>query len=211
VVKFEIIDRRVNPRGKSMPSRHRFIKRHDLLIREAIRRCIDDTSITDRGALDREIRISSKDLHEPTFHHGLGGDREEVYPGNKEYTAGDKLPKPISGASISIQQKRPGDEEEDFVFVLTGSEWDELWFEDLELPPMVKKVLTGSEEMEFTRDGFMSEGPPSKLDIVQSIRRAQPRRRAIRAAKTRKINSLVVERELIETIIMARSAGGDTS
>ena len=44
-----------------------------------------------------EVSIPLHGIREPTFHHGSGGIRDHVLPGNKEYRAGDEIPRPPSG------------------------------------------------------------------------------------------------------------------
>ncbi|MCW5748645.1 MAG: DUF444 family protein, partial [Alphaproteobacteria bacterium] len=40
-----------------------------------------------------EVRVPRKDVSEPSFGFGRGGDRERVFPGNREYTKGDRIPR----------------------------------------------------------------------------------------------------------------------
>ena len=44
-----------------------------------------------------EVRVPKKDISEPSFGFGRGGDREFVLPGNREYVAGDRIPRPEGG------------------------------------------------------------------------------------------------------------------
>ena len=78
-----IVDRRLAGKNKSIGNRERFLHRHKVQIREAVKRPIDGRGIRDveRG---EDIRIPKKDLSEPVFGHGEGGVREIVHPGNRE-------------------------------------------------------------------------------------------------------------------------------
>src|SRR6185503_368608 len=84
---FQLIDRRPNSRGKSDVNRARFLRRYKSQIQGAVKKMIGERSLTDmeRGG---EVRVLRKDISEPTFGFGRGGDREFVLPGNKEYAAG---------------------------------------------------------------------------------------------------------------------------
>src|SRR6266581_1621865 len=96
------IDRRLNPKGKSLANRQRFIRRARAQIREAVQKSLKDSGVADI-AKDRKIRISSQGTREPRFRHDpkKGGERDFVLPGNQEYTPGDQIKKPKQGESGS--------------------------------------------------------------------------------------------------------------
>src|SRR5690349_18752908 len=80
------------------------------------------------GDLERgeEVRIPKKDISEPIFHHGQGGKREMVHPGNKHYVTGDKIQRPKGGGgqgSGKGQASDSGEGEDDFTFALTKEEF----------------------------------------------------------------------------------------
>ena len=37
------------------------------------------------------ISIPQRDISEPVFHQGRGGDREQIHPGNDQFSTGDKI------------------------------------------------------------------------------------------------------------------------
>ena len=89
------------------------------------------------------ISIPAKDIEEPIFHHGQGGVRERVHPGNKDFVSGDTLPKPQAGAggggSGSGDASDSGGEGiDEFVFQISQGRVPGLYVEDLELPNLVK-------------------------------------------------------------------------
>ena len=92
----QIIDRRLAGKNKSIGNRERFLRRYKEQVKEAVRRAIDGRGIRDlqRG---EDVHIPKKDVSEPVFHHGSGGKREMVHPGNKEYVAGDRIQRPKGG------------------------------------------------------------------------------------------------------------------
>ena len=79
-----IIDRRLSGKNKSIGNRERFLRRYKGQIKEAVKRAIDGRGIRDIERAE-DITIPKKDISEPVFHHGPGGTREMVHPGNQEY------------------------------------------------------------------------------------------------------------------------------
>ena len=88
-----LIDRRENAPNKSAVNRARFLRRYKEQIRRAVHDMVSERSITD---MDRggNVSVPRKDISEPVFRHGPGGDREIVHPGNREFTKGDRIPRP---------------------------------------------------------------------------------------------------------------------
>ncbi len=189
-----IIDRRLSGKNKSIGNRERFLRRVKEQVKEAVRRAIDGRSIKDieRG---EDIRIPKKDLSEPTFHHGDGGVREVVRPGNKEFVKGDRSPKPQGGGQGSggSQASDSGEGDDDFVFHLSREEFMEVFFEDLALPHLVRTELTEQPEWKTHRAGFVSDGSPTNLHVVRSMRGALSRRIALGLAKRRSLAELEEE------------------
>ena len=70
-----IIDRRLNDRNKSATNRERFIRRYKAHVQRAVTDMVAERSIRDmeRGG---QVKIPVKDIAEPSFRHGPGGDRE---------------------------------------------------------------------------------------------------------------------------------------
>jgi len=88
-----LIDRRPNDRGKSAVNRERFLRRYKTQIQDAVKKMVGERRLADieQGG---EVRVPKKDIAEPSFGFGRGGDREFVLPGNREYVAGDRIPRP---------------------------------------------------------------------------------------------------------------------
>ena len=166
-----IIDRRLSGKNKSVGNRERFLRRVKEQVKEAVRRAVDGRSIQDieRG---EEVRIPKKDLAEPHFHHGDGGRREVVRPGNREWVKGDRSPKPDGGGQGGggSQASDSGEGEDDFVFQLSREEFMEVFFEDLALPRLVRTELAEQPEWKQHRAGFVSSGSPTNLSVVRSLR-----------------------------------------
>ena len=193
-----IIDRRLAGRNKSIGNRERFLRRHKEQIKEAVKRAIDGRGIRDveRG---EEIHIPKKDLSEPVFGHGQGGVRETVHPGNRDYVRGDRIERPKGGAGAGSgkgQASDRGEGEDDFVFALSKEEFMQVFFEDLALPHLVRTQLAEVPEYKTHRAGYRSDGTPSSLHVVRSMRGALGRRIALGMGPRRQL--LVLEAELAE-------------
>jgi len=195
-----IIDRRLNSKDKSAVNRQRFLKRYRKHIKRAVSDAVSRRSITDmeRG---EDISIPQKDIEEPVFGHGSGGNRARVLPGNKEFVAGDQLKRPEGGqggGSGAGSASDGGEGVDDFVFQITQSEFLEFMFEDLELPNLVKRQLAADDTFKLVRAGISEDGTPNQLNVVRSMRSAYARRIAMGAGKRRRRNEL--QRELEDSL-----------
>jgi uncharacterized protein len=181
-----IIDRRLNPGGKSLANRQRFLRRARALIRQAVRRETSDRSIKDieQGG---EISISSD-----------GGRREYVLPGNKKFVEGDEIPRPEEDGGGGSGGSGDGDGIDEFRFVLTAEEFLDLFLEDLELPDLAKRKLASEAAMSFRRAGFSTSGPPASLDVPRTMRNAMARRMALKRPRKEDIAALETEIAALE-------------
>lgn len=188
-----IVDRRLNGRHKSTINRQRFLKRYREHIREAVNDAVNQRSIRDMERGER-IVIPRKDLSEPQFHHGPGGRRSVVHPGNREFQQGDTIARPPGGgAGDGGQASNQGEGLDDFAFELDPREFLNFLFEGLALPNLVKRQLQGESSYRAVHGGIVSEGTPSKINIVRSMRQASMRRRALGAASRRQLGELKAE------------------
>ena len=184
-----IVDRRLNPKAKSLGNRQRFLRRAKAEIREAVRDSLKKRKVADVDG-GENVRIRTKSLKEPTF--GLGSDsgqRDQVLPGNKEFSPGDVIRKPESGGGGRGQKgSDQGEGEDEFVFSLTREEFLDIFFEDLELPNLVKAKLKNLKSPEPFRAGFMTDGPPAKMNHVRTMRNSLARRIALRRPRQNEID-----------------------
>lgn len=192
-----IIDRRLNGKNKSMVNRQRFLRRYRHHIKRAVSDAVNKRSIMDmeRG---EKISIPTRDLNEPTFNNGQGGQRHRIFPGNKSFQQGDKLPRPEEsggGGSGSGNASNQGEGIDDFSFFISKEEFLDYVFEDLALPNMVKKTLSAMDETAYRRAGFKSFGTPNNLSVIRSMRSAHARRIALSASSRRKLRERKAEYE----------------
>ena len=194
-----IIDRRLNSKGKSSTNRGRFVGRVKGSVKEAVRKVITDGNIKDIvDSKGKGISIPSKGLNQPTFRHGKGGVNNSSHPGNKEYVQGDRIKRPPpSGGQGGQEGAQDGEGEDDFHFHLTQEEFLEIFFEDLELPDLVRKDLAVTDDFISKRCGFSTDGNPSRLNIIRSAKQAKGRRAALRGPKKKKLKELQAELVLL--------------
>jgi uncharacterized sporulation protein YeaH/YhbH (DUF444 family) len=197
----QIIDRRLAGKNKSIGNRERFLRRYKEQIKGAVRRAIDGRGIRDieRG---EDIKIPKKDISEPVFQHGQGGQREMVHPGNREYVTGDRIKRPQGGGSAggsgSGQASDSGEGEDDFVFSLSKEEFMQVFFEDLALPHLIRTQLAETPEWKSHRAGYSSDGTPNNLHVVRSMRGALGRRIALGNDKRREMRELEARLEMLK-------------
>lgn len=176
-----IIDRRLNGKNKSAVNRQRFIRRYKEQIKKAVSDAVSERSITDIESSE-SVSIPAKDIGEPIFEVGDGGNRTRVLPGNKEFLQGDRIPRPQGGGSggQGSEASKDGEGEDDFVFQISKKEFLDLFFEDLELPNLSKKKLAQNiTTFKKVRAGFTLDGVPANMNIIRSMKGALARRIAI--------------------------------
>ncbi|CAN5131536.1 YeaH/YhbH family protein [soil metagenome] len=198
-----LIDRRQQSKNKSAINRERFLRRYKSQIKDAVARAVKGRSITDIESGEK-VSIPVKDVNEPTFGHAHGGVWETISPGNKEYLKGDRVARPKQGGGAGGGQASNSDEtgEDDFMFELTREEFMNYFFEDLELPNMVKTQLTSTTEFKNQRAGYRVYGTPTNIHVLRSLRGALGRRIALGGKPHTRLKE--AEQELIEMLLDMR-------
>jgi len=186
-----IIDRRLNERNKSAGNRARFMRRYKKQIRRAVSERIGERSIRDM-ATGGEVEIPAGDISEPRWRHGEGGEREIVLPGNREFESGDRLKRPQGqGGGGGSGDGGEGDGDEDnFTFALSRDEFMEIFFDDLELPHLLRTEAGDITEPAYERAGYTRDGAPVNLSVVRTMQQALGRRIALSGAARRRLAEL---------------------
>lgn len=209
----DIIDRRSNPHGKNLENRQRVLARARGAVAKAARAAIDQGTLRET---DQTVTIPADVLHEPSFHTVFtSGERHVVLSGNKEFSAGDRLRRQQSGGDggggSGDGSAGGGEGQDGFRFVLTRDEFLDLFFEDLELPDLVKSQVVATETMAPTRAGISVDGTPSQLDMSRTMRQSMARRIGLRRPKPPEVRALEAEvaaleasREDVERLHMLR-------
>ena len=189
-----IVDRRLNPSGKNLANRQRFMRRAKSQIRKAVHESTAHGSIKDADD-GGEVVLPAQGVHEPHFRRSSsGGMRDHLLPGNKEYVAGDTLPRPRGGGGEGGSEGSPdGEGEDDFRFALSRDEFVDLFLEDLELPDLAKRRVATMESVTWTRAGYSVSGNPSNLALNRTVRNSLSRRIALKRPKPEEIAALRAE------------------
>src|SRR5690348_12802861 len=155
------IDRRLNPKGKSLGNRQRFLRRARAQIREAVQKSLKDAAAADI-AKDRMVWLSTNGTREPrlSLDPRAVGEHDFALPGNKDFMHGDDIMKLRSGEGKSRGKEAAdfGESEDDFEFTMTQDEILDIFFEDLELPNLVRTKLKETASRSWKRAGITTSG-----------------------------------------------------
>jgi uncharacterized sporulation protein YeaH/YhbH (DUF444 family) len=186
-----IVDRRLNPSGKNLANRQRFMRRAKSMIRKAVHESSANRSIKDADQ-GGEVVLPAQGVQEPSFHRSsTGGIRDHLLPGNKEYIAGDTIPRPQGGGGGRGSEGSPdGEGEDDFRFALSRDEFVDLFLEDLELPDLAKRKVVNAEAVSYHRAGYSVSGSPANLALNRTVRNSLSRRIALRRPKPGELDAL---------------------
>src|ERR1700738_3890932 len=176
-----IIDRRPE-RGKSTANRQRVLKRLEGAIRAQVDQMIARRKLGEHDK-SADIEIKHKDVKEPRFLlDAKTGAHGRTVPGNANYRVGDKIPRDSPEGKGQGSGPGAGEAEEDmFRFALSREEYLSLLFDELELPPLVKKDLLEIDENRFRRGGVVRYGNPGTVCGVRTFKASIGRRVAAEA------------------------------
>jgi uncharacterized sporulation protein YeaH/YhbH (DUF444 family) len=192
------IDRRLNPKDKSLGNRQRFLRRAREELKRSLRDQIRSGKIADVDA-EHAVPMPERGTSEPSFNDARSsGRRQHILPGNKRFAQGDLVPKPGQGGGASS----PGNtaSEDDFRFVLSREEVLDLFFEDLELPDMVKLNLKEILAFKPRRAGFAASGSPTNINVGRTMRNSHGRRIALRRPKQEEVDAIRQEINALEAV-----------
>lgn len=196
------VDRRLNPKDKSLGNRRRFLKR----VRSHVKKAVDE-AVRQRGIADADrgenVSVPADCIAEPAFRHsGRSGRRQSVTPGNKTFSTGDRIRKPPAGAGGGRGKSGSdrGEGDDDFLFVLSRDEFLDLFFEDMELPNLVKRGLKQIQLKRPHRAGFSVSGSPANINVERTMRNALGRRLALRRPNDREVEALQAEIFALEKV-----------
>ena len=196
----QVIDRRLNGRNKSAVNRQRFIRRFKAQIKRAVADAVSGRSIVDIDNGEK-INIPARDMSEPVFRHGAGGRGEAVHPGNTDFVTGDRINRPRDAAGgQGGKAGNSGEGEDEFAFQLSREEFLELFFEDLALPDLVKTQLARLADFKSVRAGYTSDGVPTNINVIRSLRGALARRIALRGPHMKRLREVNAELTALEPL-----------
>ena len=152
-------------------------------------------SIKEMSASGNDVGISRKAIDEPAFSYTPGNEETYILPGNEEHIRGDRIPKRPSGKGKPSASDEDNGEEDDFIIRLTREEFLNYFFDDLELPDLIKKNLLSTKDFERKNDGYTNDGAPGNLAIVRSLKQAYLRRLALQGPHKKKLKALLEKEE----------------
>src|ERR1700676_3325421 len=199
-----IVDRRPNPKGKSLSNRQRFLARARVEVKSAVQEALRKRKVADVDHGEK-VAIPTRGISEPIFHHNRRtGRSDHVVPGNKEYVRGDEIPRPQGGGDGGGREGSPdGSGDDAFEFTLTKEEFPDIFFGSSDLPALVKKSLKDTTAVDLHRAGYTVTGSPSNLSIPRTMRQSMARRISLKRPKLGELEAL---REEIEK---AKARGAD--
>jgi uncharacterized sporulation protein YeaH/YhbH (DUF444 family) len=197
----EIIDRRPNPHGKNIENRRRVLDRARTAVQTAARDAVAAGRLREVGQ-GGAISIPSDALHEPSLHRVFSnGVRDIVLSGNKVFSPGDKVQRPSAKSANgggAGEAGQDGGGEDGFRFVLSRDEFLEMFFDDLELPDLVKQQIATTDSMSVSRAGLSNDGSPSQIDLGRTMRHSMARRIGLRRPKQELVEALEARIALLE-------------
>jgi uncharacterized sporulation protein YeaH/YhbH (DUF444 family) len=187
----QIVDRRLNPGGKSLENRQKFLRRAKGLMQRAVKESSQKKDIKDvlEGG---EVKVPMDGLSEPSFQRS-SRPRDIVLPGNKNFSEGDILPRSGDEGGGSPNGPGEGDSEDAFRFVLTREEFLNFFLDDLELPDLAKRHLAETETEGLRRAGYSTSGSPANISVSRTVRLAMARRVALRRPNPKTVAELEAE------------------
>jgi uncharacterized sporulation protein YeaH/YhbH (DUF444 family) len=176
-----IVDRRLNPQGKSLSNRRRFIRRAKQELTEAVRKATGERSVSDLGGEDR-VWVKADRLKEPVIRPSSAhGERDYVLPGNKQYQEGDRIKRPQSqGGGRGSEASEEGEGEDGFQFALSQEEFLDIFFDDLELPDLLRKEMKSADSFTQVRAGHAISGSIPNLNLKRTMQNSLARRIALK-------------------------------
>ena len=186
-----IVDKRKINRDRSTENRQRFLRRMRKTIKEQLPGIIQGRAIKDIANTGGSVKINRKTIREPSIHHDQGGIRDIVSHGNKKYVIGDEIEKDPDGqGGMRGRQAGTGQSEDDFVVDISREEFLDFFFEDLELPDLIRTELTKLKEIKIEKAGFQPDGSPNNLSLIRSYKQSLIRRISLRNAIDEEIAEL---------------------
>lgn len=184
-----IIDRRSG--SGTSDNRQRFLKRIKKKIIDSLPDIINEGTFDDLTSKKGYIKVPIKDIDEPEFTYDYTtGKREKVLPGNKQFRKGDKVEKPSGGGGGRKGSKDSEIGEDEFTIVLSKEEFIKYFFEDLELPNLIRKSLQDIDNKKYERAGYSNDGSYNNLNVVKTYKKSLSRRIGVAGSLKKKIKEL---------------------
>lgn len=187
----KIVDRRRTPdgspiKGGSIANTQRYLKRAQAEMWQASREALKKYNITDDKLLEEKISVSSKNTKEPFFHHGPGGKREMVHPGNQEYVKGDKIARPQGGGGGGGSQGGEGDPD---AVEAKFKRFIDMLFDGCKLPFLRRTSSSNIDAEKHQRAGITRSGIDPRRHIERTAIWAMARRNVLHRPKEEELEA----------------------
>jgi uncharacterized sporulation protein YeaH/YhbH (DUF444 family) len=186
-----IIDSRTtNKAHRSADNRRKFINRIRGSIKDSLPAILGEGKFNTRAGSPQKVRVPYKKLAEPRFSYDRSDVDNYIVTGNVRFKRGDKIPKETASGSHKGGSGGLGAPSHDeFIVQISPEEFLNYFFNDLELPDLVRKELAPTiKELIQVNAGFQIEGPPGRLSITKSLKNAYLRRLAFISPSKREIS-----------------------
>lgn len=195
-MKLIFVDRRKTDKNKSAPNRQKLVRRVKKSIKESLPQNIGSSVAGNKTNSTNPVKVASSSLREPYFRYDGYADEPILVIGNDKYDRGDVIHKDDGEGDGEGNGAGQGDNgEDDFIINVAKDEFLDLFFEDCELPNLVKNKYTEKLENKFERAGFSTSGNPSQLSIIRTYKQALGRRKAT-------VNPIIREIDLIDRLLL---------
>ncbi len=192
--RFSITDRRLNPTGKSLSNRQRFVERVKAAVKTAANKHVKKRSLEDKS--DAEIEVNRDSIDEPQFRYSSrSGNWDHVLPGNHDYNVGDTIPRPSGGAGSGSGGSTSGEGQDEFRFYITYEEYINAILGDLSLPDMIKASKRDTMSYALKRAGYTRVGAANNLALEKTMIQGIGRRIALKNPKLYQIEALLQDLE----------------
>jgi hypothetical protein len=143
-----------------------------------------------------KVWVKADRLREPQIRHsGHQGARDHVLPGNKQFEEGDRIKRPDGGGAggRGSQGAEDGDGQDAFQFALSQEEFLDIFFDDLELPDMLRKQMKASDSFTPVRAGHSVSGSVSNLNLKRTMKNSLSRRIALKRPRPADLEAFEAE------------------
>ena len=212
----QILDRRLNPSGRSLPNRQRFLRRAKALVQEAVR---DASAKRDIRSADAggEVSIPLHGIREPSFHHGARRHPRPRAARQQGIPGGRRDPAPAERRWRGRLRRRAGRQRRGHLPLRPDAGGiPPLFLDDLELPDLAKRRLVEGSDPAWHRAGYSVAGTPSNLSLARTMRNSLSRRIALKRPKPAEVLALEAEiaalegdAEAAERLVTLQGRAGD--
>ena len=139
-----IVDRRLNPGGKNLANRQRFMRRAKALVRKAVHESLRRPRHQGCPGRAARSRIPPRACTSRASAAAEAACATSCCPATRSSSKATSLPRP-GERRRRARRAGDGEGEDDFRFVLSRDEFVDLFLEDLELPDLAKRKLAEAE------------------------------------------------------------------